>query len=58
MLGRTPARSYDPRRQRAPFLFGAGDPVRFRPITAAEFTALERAADAGEIITDKEELRT
>ncbi|MHC2433164.1 5-oxoprolinase subunit PxpB [Bradyrhizobium sp. USDA 4451] len=58
MLGRTPVRSYDPHRERAPFLFSAGDLIRFRPIAAAEFAALERAADAGEIAADKEELRT
>jgi KipI family sensor histidine kinase inhibitor len=57
MLGRTPVRSYDPRREREPFLFSAGDLVRFRQITAAEFAALERAAETGEIIAEKEELR-
>jgi 5-oxoprolinase (ATP-hydrolysing) subunit B len=55
MLGRTPVRSYDPRRAHEPFLFRAGDLLRFRPIGVAEFAALERAADAGEIIAEKEE---
>jgi len=56
MLGRTPVRSYDPRRAQEPFLFRAGDLLRFHPIGVAEFAALERAADAGEIIAEKEEL--
>ncbi|WP_027524232.1 5-oxoprolinase subunit PxpB [Bradyrhizobium sp. Ec3.3] len=55
MLGRTPVRSYDPRREAEPFLFRAGDLVRFRPIDGAECAALERAAEAGEIIAEKEE---
>lgn len=45
LLGRTPLRSYDPRRAQ-PFLFEAGDHVRFHAITPAEFEALSR--DAGE----------
>ncbi|MBR0827727.1 5-oxoprolinase subunit PxpB [Bradyrhizobium manausense] len=56
MLGRTPVRSYDPRRTHEAFLFCAGDLIRFRPIGVAEFAALERAADAGEIIAEKEEV--
>ncbi len=40
MLGRTPVRSYDPRRTHEPFLFRAGDLLRFRPISVAEFAAL------------------
>jgi 5-oxoprolinase (ATP-hydrolysing) subunit B len=56
MLGRTPVRSYDPRRAHEPFLFCAGDLLRFRPIGVAEFAALERAADAGEIIAEREEV--
>ncbi|WP_434583945.1 5-oxoprolinase subunit PxpB [Klebsiella sp. R390] len=47
LIGRTPWRSFDPRRQR-PFLFQAGDEVGFVPITPAEFARLSdecRAAD-------------
>jgi KipI family sensor histidine kinase inhibitor len=56
MLGRTPVRSYDPRRAHQPFLFCAGDLLRFRPIGLVEFAAFERAADAGEIIAEREEI--
>jgi KipI family sensor histidine kinase inhibitor len=55
MLGRTPVRSYDPRRTHEPFLFRAGDLLRFHPIGAAEFAALARAAETGAIIAGKEE---
>lgn len=47
LIGRTPWRSFDPRRQR-PFLFQAGDEVGFVPITPAEFARLSdecRAVD-------------
>lgn len=57
MLGRTPVRSYDPRRTHEPFLFRAGDLLRFRPISAAEFAALERVAETGAIIAEREELK-
>jgi inhibitor of KinA len=40
LVGRTPVRPYDPAR-RDPFLFRPGDRVRFRAVTAAEYTALE-----------------
>ncbi|MEH0875296.1 5-oxoprolinase subunit PxpB [Pectobacterium cacticida] len=39
LIGRTPWRSFDPLRQR-PFLFQAGDEIRFSPITPAEFVRL------------------
>ncbi|MGY8665759.1 5-oxoprolinase subunit PxpB [Bradyrhizobium sp. UFLA05-109] len=55
MLGRTPVRSYDPRRKTEPFLFRAGDLLCFRPIDGAECATLERASEAGEIIAEKEE---
>jgi 5-oxoprolinase (ATP-hydrolysing) subunit B len=58
MLGRTPVRSYDPRRETEPFLFRAGDLIRFRPIDLIEFAELERVAEAGAIIAEKEELRS
>lgn len=45
ILGRTPARLYDPDREE-PTLLRPGDRVRFRPITRAEFEGLEAAAVA------------
>ena len=42
IVGRTPLKPFDPAR-RQPFLFSAGDQVRFHPITPAEFAALESA---------------
>ncbi len=45
LIGRTPARSYDPARAE-PFLFTAGDLIRFDPIGRAEFDALSEAARA------------
>ena len=39
LIGRTPVKPYDPARPR-PFLFGAGDTVRFHSIPEAEFHAL------------------
>jgi KipI family sensor histidine kinase inhibitor len=39
LIGQTPARSFVPSRQE-PFLFGAGDEIRFTPISAEEFDEL------------------
>ncbi|MFI4376830.1 5-oxoprolinase subunit PxpB [Klebsiella pneumoniae] len=47
LIGRTPWRSFDPKRRR-PFLFQAGDEIGFSPIAPAEFARLSdecRAAD-------------
>jgi len=46
VLGRTPIRLYDPDRA-DPILLRAGDHVRFRTITPAEFTAIAEAVAAG-----------
>jgi KipI family sensor histidine kinase inhibitor len=51
LLGRTPVRSFMPRRDPV-FLFEAGDRVRFRPIDAARWDDLDRAAAAGEIVAE------
>ena len=51
LLGRTPVRSFLPRRNPV-FLFEAGDRVRFRPIDAAHWEELDRAAAAGEIVAE------
>jgi KipI family sensor histidine kinase inhibitor len=56
LLGRTPVRSYDIRREDEPFLFRAGDLVHFRPINLIEFAALERAAEAGEVVAEREDI--
>lgn len=51
LLGRTPVRTYDPRRD-PPFLLAAGDWVRFEPIDPDRFAALDRAAEAGDVVAD------
>jgi KipI family sensor histidine kinase inhibitor len=51
LLGRTPVRSFMPRRDPV-FLFEAGDRVRFRPIDAARWDELDGAAAAGEIVAE------
>lgn len=53
-LGWTPVRSFDPSRA-SPFLFRAGDRIRFFPITEAEAQALEARSAAGEMIIAAEE---
>ncbi len=56
MLGRTPARTFDPRREQ-PFLLRTGDHVRFQPIDADEFARLDGLAEAGELIADSEPIQ-
>jgi inhibitor of KinA len=46
VLGRTPLRLYDPAAP-DPILLRAGDRVRFRPVTPAEFRAIAEAVAAG-----------
>lgn len=48
-IGWTPVRSFDPARAE-PFLFRAGDRLRFRPISTDEADALSARAEAGEPI--------
>jgi 5-oxoprolinase (ATP-hydrolysing) subunit B len=55
LIGRTPARSYDPGRAE-PFLFAAGDLIRFEPIDRAAFDALSEAARAGETVATLERI--
>ena len=45
VIGRTPLRVFDPSRTE-PLLFKAGDRVRFRPISAADFTHVDPAGGA------------
>ena len=54
MLGRTPLRTFDPRRP-DPFLFRPGDRVRFRPVSEAEFARLSALAEGGAVTADLEE---
>ena len=51
MLGRTPARGFDLRRQ-PPFLIDAGDLVRFKPISADAFARLDEMAERGETVAE------
>lgn len=55
LLGQTPVRSYDPRRAEKPFLFEAGDTIRFAPIAAEEYRALCAAAEAGVEVAVRED---
>lgn len=52
-LGRTPVKLFDPARAQ-PFLFRAGDAVRFFPIGEAEARDLDAAAAAGNILVEPE----
>ncbi|MDR3439833.1 5-oxoprolinase subunit PxpB [Telmatospirillum sp.] len=56
MLGRTPVRTFDLRRDR-PFLLDVGDLVRFVPVGAAEFERLDTLAASGEIVAEFEVTR-
>lgn len=47
LLGQTPVRSYDPRRAEKPFLFAAGDVIRFMPITPGDYRDMCAAVEAG-----------
>lgn len=55
LLGQTPVRSYDPARTERPFLFAAGDALRFVPVSPREYEALCREAEAGGIVAEREE---
>jgi KipI family sensor histidine kinase inhibitor len=49
IVGRTPARPYDPRRPE-PVVWRAGDRVRFEPVDEAAFAELAARAEAGEVV--------
>jgi KipI family sensor histidine kinase inhibitor len=53
VVGRTPERLFAPRRA-PPFLMKPGDVVRFTPVDAATFAALDARAAAGEIVARRE----
>jgi len=53
VLGRTPERLYAPARAEA-FLFRPGDMLRFEPVDAATFAALDARAEAGETVAQQE----
>jgi 5-oxoprolinase (ATP-hydrolysing) subunit B len=53
LLGQTPVRSYDPAREK-PFLFAAGDTIRFQPVDVTDYRNLLAAAEAGEIVAKRE----
>lgn len=52
LIGRTPARLFDPRRA-APFLLEAGDRVRFRPVPADAWAALDARAESGDPVAER-----
>lgn len=54
-LGRTPLRSFDPQRA-TPFVFEAGDEIRFHAIDPAEAVRLDRLTEKGEICAELEHL--
>jgi 5-oxoprolinase (ATP-hydrolysing) subunit B len=51
LLGRTPVRTYHPRRDPI-FLIEPGDYVTFFPVPAREWDALDRAGEAGEVVAE------
>jgi len=53
LLGRTPERLFDLRRAQ-PFLLGAGDRVRFVPISHAEYERLVAFTERGEVVAECE----
>ncbi|SHO67708.1 sensor histidine kinase inhibitor, KipI family [Pseudoxanthobacter soli DSM 19599] len=53
LIGQTPVRSYDPARSERPFLFAAGDTIRFRPIDEDEYRTLVAAAEAGDEVAER-----
>lgn len=55
VTGRTPERMFAPHRER-PFLVDVGDELRFEPIDAVTFAALELRAQQGETIARREAL--
>lgn len=57
LLGQTPVRSYDPRRVERPFLFAAGDTIRFVPVTPGEYADMCAEAEAGAEIATREAAR-
>ena len=52
LIGRTPVPLYDPNQDR-PALLEAGDHVRFRPVSAAEFAEVEAAVKRGSFAPDR-----
>jgi KipI family sensor histidine kinase inhibitor len=50
-IGRTPLRSFDPKRA-VPFVFEPGDSIRFHRISQAEAERLDRLTEKGEIVAD------
>ncbi|WP_246688171.1 allophanate hydrolase subunit 1 [Methylobacterium sp. WL120] len=53
VIARTPARLYAPERDET-FPVAAGDRIRFEPVDAATYAALERRAAAGEVVARRE----
>lgn len=51
LIGRTPARTYDPQRRQV-FFLEPGDSVSFRAVGPEDFAALERRAEAGELVAE------
>ncbi|MDH2309489.1 5-oxoprolinase subunit B family protein [Methylobacterium brachiatum] len=56
VIGATPARLYAPERDES-FFVGAGDLIRFEPVDAATFAALDAREAAGERVARREEAR-
>lgn len=55
VVGRTPARMFSPGRER-PFLVEVGDELRFAPVDASTYAALDARASAGEPVAAREAL--
>ncbi|MDX2485474.1 MAG: 5-oxoprolinase subunit PxpB [Pseudodonghicola sp.] len=52
-IGQTPLKAFDPAREE-PFLFAAGDLIRFTPVTAQDYETLSRRLAAGESVVAPE----
>lgn len=57
MLGQTAVRTYDPARKTETFLFEPGDYLRFHAVTPREYHRQLEAAEAGELIAEREDYR-
>ncbi|MDR2267784.1 MAG: 5-oxoprolinase subunit PxpB [Christensenellaceae bacterium] len=53
LIGRTPLKPYDPHRE-SPFLYKAGDYIKFRPVTIAEYELISNAVASGSYICEED----
>ena len=56
LIGRTPLKVFDPRSQQ-PFLYSAGDFLKFEPISASEFNQIQQEVEMGSYLPQKRSSR-